>query len=108
MIDSNNRQVELSSQATIFLQSPQLRNVSNLALKGVIRAFLLCLALWVFSSEAKPPNVILLMADDLGWSDTGFNGNEVVETPALDEMADHGLVFDRFYAAAPVCSPTRG
>lgn len=108
MINSNNGQVELSSQATFFLQSPHVSNVRNLALKGVVRAFLLCLAMWMFSSEAKPPNVILLMADDLGWSDTGFNGNQVVKTPALDEMADHGLVFDRFYAAAPVCSPTRG
>ena len=108
MIDSNNGQVELSSQATFFLQSSHVRNVRSPLLKGVLRAFLLCLSMWMLPCEAKPPNVILLMADDLGWSDTGFNGNEVVKTPALDEMADHGLVFDRFYAAAPVCSPTRG
>ncbi|MDG1855935.1 MAG: hypothetical protein P8J66_02945 [Verrucomicrobiota bacterium] len=61
MINSNNGQVELSSQATFFLQSPHVSNVRNLALKGVVRAFLLCLAMWMFSSEAKPPNVILLM-----------------------------------------------
>ena len=54
------------------------------------------------------PNVVLLMADDLGWGDVGFNGNEVILTPNLDAMAANGLVFDRFYAAAPVCSPTRG
>lgn len=59
-------------------------------------------------SESKTPNVILLMADDMGWGDTGFNGNQVVQTPHLDQMAGNGLVFDRFYAAAPVCSPTRG
>ena len=55
----------------------------------------------------RRPNVVLLMADDLGWGDLGFQGNEVVRTPCLDAMATAGLVFERFYAAAPECSPTR-
>lgn len=55
----------------------------------------------------KRPNIILLMADDLGWGDTGYNGNQNLRTPSLDEMAKSGLVFNRFYSAAPVCSPTR-
>jgi len=59
------------------------------------------------SSENKRPNVILVMADDQGWGDAGYNGHPVVKTPALDAMAREGFVFDRFYAAAPVCSPTR-
>lgn len=54
------------------------------------------------------PNVILCMADDMGWGDPGFNGNRIIRTPCLDEMASNGLRFDRFYSAAPVCSPTRG
>ena len=54
------------------------------------------------------PNVILCMADDLGWGDPGFNGNTVIKTPHLDAMARAGLRFTRFYSAAPVCSPTRG
>lgn len=54
------------------------------------------------------PNIILVMTDDLGWADVGYNGNEIVKTPHLDSMAAAGLRFDRFYAAAPVCSPTRG
>ena len=60
------------------------------------------------ADESPPsrPNVILLMADDLGWGDPSFNGGWI-ETPVLDEMARSGLVFNRFYAAAPVCSPTR-
>lgn len=53
------------------------------------------------------PNIILVMADDQGWGDTGYNGHPFVQTPALDAMAKDGFVFDRFYAAAPVCSPTR-
>jgi arylsulfatase A-like enzyme len=57
--------------------------------------------------NASKPNIILVMADDQGWGDTGYNGHPFVQTPALDAMAADGFVFDRFYAAAPVCSPTR-
>ena len=52
------------------------------------------------------PNVILLMADDMGWGDFGPGATTL--TPELDLMAEGGLTFHRFYAAAPVCSPTRG
>lgn len=48
------------------------------------------------------------MGDDHGWNETGYNGHPYVKTPVLDDMASRGLRFDRFYAAAPVCSPTRG
>ncbi len=58
--------------------------------------------------QAEKPNIILVMADDQGWGDTGYNGHRVVKTPNLDAMAKEALVFNRFYAAAPVCSPTRG
>jgi arylsulfatase A-like enzyme len=54
------------------------------------------------------PNVMLLMADDMGWGDVAYNGHPHIQTPGLDKMAASGLVFNRFYAAAPVCSPTRG
>lgn len=56
----------------------------------------------------RRPNIILIMCDDLGYGDTGFNGNRVIRTPALDNMAAEGVVFRRFYAGGPVCSPTRG
>ncbi|MFC1759674.1 sulfatase-like hydrolase/transferase, partial [Planctomycetota bacterium] len=48
------------------------------------------------------------MADDMGWGDTGYNGHTEIQTPHLDQMAQEGLRFHRFYSAAPVCSPTRG
>lgn len=63
---------------------------------------------WCVAAEPARPNVILCMADDQGWGDVAYNGNEKLKTPTLDEMAATGLRFDRFYAAAPVCSPTRG
>ncbi len=54
------------------------------------------------------PNIILVMADDLGWGDVAYNGNPIALTPNLDAMAAEAIRFDRFYAGAPVCSPTRG
>ncbi len=59
-------------------------------------------------SPAPPPNIVLCMADDQGWGDVGYNGHPVLKTPNLDLMAREGLRLDRSYAAAPVCSPTRG
>jgi len=54
------------------------------------------------------PNIILCMADDMGWGDVGFNGGTIIKTPQFDAMAEAGMRFTRFYAGAPVCSPTRG
>lgn len=60
------------------------------------------------STEATRPNIILIMTDDQGWGDTGYNGHPYLKTPNIDEMASSGVVFNRFYAASAVCSPTRG
>ena len=54
-----------------------------------------------------PPNVILIVADDMGWHDAGAYGNRFHETPRLDAMAAEGLRFTDGYAASPICSPSR-
>ncbi len=56
---------------------------------------------------AEKPNIILIMADDLGWADIGPYGNDFIETPHLDQLAADGMKFTDFYAAGAVCSPTR-
>ncbi|MGY8768902.1 MAG: sulfatase family protein [Pirellulales bacterium] len=69
-----------------------------------------CLVLTVgssFASAANRPNIVLVMADDQGWGQVGYYNHPILKTPHLDAMADSGLRLDRFYAAAPVCSPTR-
>lgn len=58
--------------------------------------------------DSQYPNIIMLMADDLGWGDVGFNGNNIIKTPSLDRLAANGVTLERFYSAAPVSSPTRG
>ncbi len=56
----------------------------------------------------RKPNIVLCMADDQGFGDMAYNGHPVLQTPNFDAFAAAALRFDRFYAAAPVCSPTRG
>ncbi len=58
-----------------------------------------------FSAENTKPNVIFILADDLGWKDVGFNGG-VIRTPNIDRIAHEGVRLNRFYVA-PVCTPTR-
>jgi arylsulfatase A-like enzyme len=60
------------------------------------------------TNPQKLPNIVLLMGDDHGWDEVGYNGHPFVKTPVLDEMAASGLRFDRFYSGHPSCSPTRG
>ena len=64
--------------------------------------------LWLATiAYAASPNIVLVMADDQGWGDMAYSGHPVLKTPNFDTAASAGLRFDRFYAAAPVCSPTR-
>ncbi len=58
-------------------------------------------------AAAQRPHILLVMADDQGYGDAGFTGHPFVKTPNLDALAKAGVVFNRFYASAPVCSPTR-
>ena len=57
--------------------------------------------------SVEQPNVLLVLVDDLGWSDVGCYGNPAVDTPRIDAFARQGMLFTDAYAAAPVCSPTR-
>jgi len=59
------------------------------------------------AGSVEGPNIILIMADDLGYNNLGCYGQKHIKTPALDRMAANGLKFTRFYAGAPVCLPSR-
>jgi len=67
---------------------------------------LLALLLAACTGAAERPNVVILLADDAGWGDYGFNGNRQVATPHIDALARAGAHFDRYFVQ-PVCSPTR-
>lgn len=57
--------------------------------------------------EKRPPNVIFILADDLGWGDLSCYGNTTLRTPNLDRLAEGGTLFTHFYVNASVCSPSR-
>ncbi|SVC54131.1 uncharacterized protein METZ01_LOCUS306985, partial [marine metagenome] len=75
----------------------------------MIRSWAFILICLVTSSvqAAKRPNLVLILADDLGWADLSCYGNDLHETPNLDRLARQGVRFTDAYAASPVCTPTR-
>lgn len=78
-----------------------------------VRAVILCVSWLLYSHESlaadnnRPPNIVLILMDDMGWRDVGFMGNRFVETPHLDRLAKNGLAFTQAYSSAPNCAPTR-
>ena len=85
--------------------------------RRAVRTFTLCLlAALVFlcplcgrtwASEARPPNIVIILADDLGYGDLGCYGSPNIRTPNLDRMAAEGMRFTQFYSVAEVCTPSR-
>ncbi len=75
------------------------------------RATIALCALFVLAVTApaaeRPPNIVLIFADDLGWGDVGFNGRTEWKTPHLDRLARQGTVFRRWYAGGVTCAPSR-
>ncbi len=61
----------------------------------------------IADAAERPPNIVLLRADDLGWSGAGCYGSDLHETPHIDRLAAQGMRFTNAYAACTVCSPTR-
>lgn len=70
-------------------------------------AFVFAFAALAASAAAAKPNLVLFIADDLGFEFTGCNGNAAVRTPHLDALARQGMKFSRMFAASPTCSPSR-
>ncbi|MBM3759004.1 MAG: sulfatase [Acidobacteria bacterium] len=59
------------------------------------------------AQRKRRPNIVVILIDDYGWRDTGFNGSKFHETPNIDRLAREGMVFTNGYSASAVCSPTR-
>ena len=69
--------------------------------------FLFSLLALVLEASAAQPNIVFILADDMGWNDPAFAGNRFVDTPHLDRLAREGVVFTEACASAPNCAPTR-
>ncbi|HID22913.1 MAG TPA: sulfatase, partial [Planctomycetaceae bacterium] len=81
----------------------------NVELCVVCAAVWACFGVCVRTSggEERPPNIVLILVDDLGWADVGCYGSVYHETPHIDRLAREGMKFAQGYAACAVCSPTR-
>lgn len=81
-------------------------------LRGLLAVTAVLLSLQTTFAEGappngRPPNIVFVLIDDMGWSDAGCYGNTFHETPNIDRLAQQGMRFTDAYAACPVCSPTR-
>ena len=78
----------------------------------ILYILLLCLINFSFNEKNsvkvnKPPNIVLIVVDDLGYGDLGIYGNHIHDTPHMDKLAKEGMIFTEFYSNGAVCSPTR-
>ncbi|MFY0688650.1 MAG: arylsulfatase [Cyclobacteriaceae bacterium] len=77
-------------------------------MQQILRILTLLLILTACQQQsAKQPNIVLILADDLGYGELGIYGQQIIETPNLDQLAANGMRFNQHYAGAPVCAPSR-
>ena len=98
---------KLRNRPIRLLGSHDLR---SLALRSLLFATFclasLCLAINA-QAQSSPPNIVFILADDLGWGELGCYGQEKLQTPNLDRLAAEGMRFTQHYSGAPVCAPSR-
>eukprot|EP00057_Strongylocentrotus_purpuratus_P034012 XP_793612.3 PREDICTED: arylsulfatase B isoform X2 [Strongylocentrotus purpuratus] len=79
--------------------------LSKMFNSAILTFFLLgCMLECVYT--AQPPNVIFVVADDLGWNDVSFHGSSQIPTPHIDALAQEGVILTNYYVS-PICTPTR-
>jgi arylsulfatase A len=81
--------------------------ISALVMFGIINLFYSCKSTPQKVNTDSKPNIVLIVADDLGYGDLGCYGAEKIKTPAIDELADNGIKFNRAYVSSSMCSPSR-
>jgi len=69
--------------------------------------YLIVLLIGSATVQARKPNIVFIMADDLGWADVGYNGTEFYETPNIDALSKSGMTFSMAYPGAANCLPSR-
>ncbi len=74
---------------------------------SIIVCFLLCTFFGLVTAAETRPNIVVVLADDMGWGDSGTYGHEIIQTPNMDKMAAQGVKFTQGYSACGVCSPSR-
>jgi len=96
----------LISAAMVLFLSSMIRNHSgkNFNATGSINYFQ---KLETITASKRNPNIIVILADDLGYSDLSCYGSTGIKTPSIDRLAENGVKLTNFYSSSPVCSPSR-
>ncbi|MFV0593413.1 MAG: sulfatase-like hydrolase/transferase [Draconibacterium sp.] len=79
----------------------------NKAIYPLLACVLLLISGCSTKKTSEKPNVIMILIDDMGWSDLSCFGNTEAQTPNIDKLASEGICFDQFYVNSPICSPSR-
>src|SRR5262249_32590231 len=95
----------VSSTPTLVGPGRRVGGSSMTRVRWIVAALAMVGPVCARGAEAPRPNVVFLLADDLGWADVGWHGDEI-KTPHLDKLAASGAKLEQFYVQ-PVCSPTR-
>ena len=74
---------------------------------GKAAIFIVLATVFAAAQSRQRPNIVLVLADDLGWKDVGYQGSDFYETPNLDRLAKAGMAFTQAYAGAGNCAPSR-
>ena len=101
----------------VLFHPPERRYPNGMSKNRIFGAFVFLLVLWAppvliagepaAGQEERPPNVVLIMADDLGLAELGCTGSERIETPNIDRLRERGMLFTQAYSGSTVCAPSR-
>src|SRR5215470_19246828 len=83
-------------------------NKENLSRRALLQSAAAAAPLWAQNRTTRKPNIILIIADDLGYADLGGYGNTTIHTPHIDRIAAEGMRFTDFTVSWPACTPSRG
>lgn len=101
----SNHQLTIPASRVLSIKTLQKQNLNIMFVSRYCYWLLLMFSLIACQQKSSPPNIVLILADDLGWSDLGCYGSEIA-TPNLDYLAQHGMRFTQFYNTAK-CFPSR-
>jgi arylsulfatase A-like enzyme len=105
--EANPVAVHIRQQSCVSIEIVLIGEMSMTRVAFVLLTGVVALAPASGAEPPRKPNIVFILADDLGPGDLGFTGGKIAPTPNIDRLAADGIQFTRYYTAAPICSPSR-